>query len=111
MDIQIRRSDNSLVLEPEGIINIQSSPYLREVILKEFGKGLGRCIINLSKVTYMDSSGLATLVEGLQIANQGGGLFGLCAIEEQMIKDLLEMTHLTEAFPIFDTEESAVTAS
>ena len=72
------------------------------------GKGDGRCVVNLSEVTYIDSSGLATLVEGLQLAQKGGGVFALCAIEHPMIKDLLELTHLTEAFTIFESEADAV---
>jgi len=108
MDIDTTQTDNTCILRPKGIINIQSSPELRTLLLKLFGDGSGRCIMNLAEVSYMDSSGLATLVEGLQIAQEGGGSFALCSIEQPMLKDLLEMTHLTSAFPTFKNEEEAL---
>ncbi len=108
MDIETRQTGKAVILQPKGTINIQSSPEFRDALLKAFGKGDGRCVINLSEVTYIDSSGLATLVEGLQLAQKGGGVFALCAIEHPMIKDLLELTHLTEAFTIFESEAEAI---
>ena len=108
MEIKTTQNGQTTILRPKGIINIQTSPEFRDALLVAFGKGDGRCVVNLAEVTYIDSSGLATFVEGLQIAQQGGGFFALCSIEEPMIIELLELTHLNQAFTIFKTEAEAV---
>ena len=107
MDITYEQSPKALILRPSGDINAASSPFLREMISEQYS-GQGSIIVNLAEVHYMDSSGLATLVEGLQTARRGGGELLLCEIREQMIMDLLEITHLLKAFPIFDTETAAL---
>ncbi len=107
MGIKHEILSDTLVVRPTGLINVQTSPELREVLLTRY-PGKGNIVINLSQVTYMDSSGLATLVEGLGIAGRGGGKLVLCEIREKMIEDLLEITHLTGAFAVTDTEAVAV---
>jgi len=98
---------DTLVVRPTGLINAQTSPELRNVLLTRY-PGKGNIVINLSQVNYMDSSGLATLVEGLGIAANGGGKLVLCEIREKMIEDLLEITHLAGAFLVADTEAAAL---
>lgn len=108
MDIRTRHYRRAIVVQPIGSINMQTSPELRQTILDEFSDGDGRCIVNLAEVNYIDSSGLATLIEGLQLSQAGGGEFVLCGIVEPMIQELLEITRLTSTFSIFETEEEAL---
>ncbi|HPA44882.1 MAG TPA: anti-sigma factor antagonist [bacterium] len=107
MQVEYESVSNAFVLRPVGDINVQSSPELRKILLEHY-PGKGSIVVNLNQVRYMDSSGLATLIEGMQLARGGGGILILCEIREQMLLDLLEITHLLDAFPIFDTEAQAV---
>lgn len=107
MDIVYENRAGALVVRPGGLINNQSSPTLRRILLEHY-PGQGDIVINMANVNYMDSSGLATLVEGLQMTRRGGGRLILCEIREKMILDLLEITHLLEAFHIVESESAAI---
>ena len=107
MDITHEILPKVFLVRPDGEINSQSSPALRKILLDQY-PGSGSIVVNLANVRYIDSSGLATLVEGLQLARRGNGELALCDIREQMLLDLLEITHLLDAFPIFDSESAAI---
>jgi anti-sigma B factor antagonist len=107
MDVAYEIRSGVLVVRPSGLINVHSSPVLRQTLLDHY-TGRGNIVVNLADVDFMDSSGLATLVEGLQMAHRGGGKLILCAIRNQMILDLLEITHLLRAFPIVESELAAI---
>lgn len=98
-----------VVLSVDGEINFNSSPDFRKAFLKVLDSKAKKVVINLSNVAYVDSSGLATLVEALQKTKSNGGrlrLAGLCA----KVKSLFEITKLEKLFEIFSTEEDAVKA-
>ena len=95
------------MVRPSGLINIQSSPALRKILLDHY-PGRGNIVINMADVEYMDSSGLATLVEGMQLARRSAAKVILCEIREKMILDLLEITHLIRAFEIVESESAAI---
>ena len=64
MRINIRPFKHSVLIEVIGSIDMDTSPSLRNRLLKAYQSDKN-LIIDLSEVTYMDSSGVATLVEGL----------------------------------------------
>jgi len=105
MDIAYETRAGVLLVRPGSTINVQSSSALRKVLLQEY-PGRGDIVVNMANVEQMDSSGLATLVEGLQMARRGGGKLILCEIRSRMILDLLEITRLLDAFPIVESESA-----
>lgn len=107
MNIAYEKRAGVLVVRPGGMINIQTSPALRRTLLEQY-PGRGDIVINMADVDYMDSSGLATLVEGLQLAQRGGGKLTLCEIRSRMILDLLEITRLQDAFSVVESESAAL---
>lgn len=92
--------DDCCVVEARGEIDLYSSPQLREAILKACKAKKQRVGINLSEVTYMDSSGVATLVEGLQ-ASGGAASFLLVAPSHSVLK-VLQLSRLDSVFTIVD---------
>ena len=110
MRISTRRIDNTTILDISGDIDLAHSSEVRRVILLEFReKRTPRVILNLLKVNYVDSSGVASLVEGLKASRDVGSrliLFGLSPIAHEV----LQLSRLLKIFEIYDTEEKALEA-
>lgn len=93
----------------EGEIDINTSPGLKKSFDKLISGKTPKIIINLSKVTYVDSSGLATLVEILKNMRAYGGKLKLSDMSSK-IKSLFEITKLEKLFDIASSEADAITA-
>ena len=66
-------------------------------------------VVNLGGVTYMDSSGVATLVEGLQLVNDYKGKLYMCHVQG-VVNDVFELSRLDKVFTIFPNESDALNA-
>ncbi|MCP4758229.1 MAG: STAS domain-containing protein [Planctomycetes bacterium] len=66
LTIDIEQREEMLVIRPSGEIDLASSPQLRAVLQSNLATGSDPVVIDLGGVPYMDSSGVATLVEALQ---------------------------------------------
>jgi anti-sigma B factor antagonist len=71
--------------------------------------GQGKVVVNLSQTEFMDSSGLAVIVAGLQAARKMDGDLHLAQMSDT-IRALFELTRLHTVFQIFDDEAAAVAA-
>ena len=108
MDIKIKRDGTCSIVYVSGDIDLYSSPKLRETVLDLFHKrGQEKVILNLSDVQYVDSSGIASLVEGLQEAKKRNARFILVGLNEGP-RHVLELTRLLNVFEIAASEEDAV---
>jgi anti-sigma B factor antagonist len=90
------------VLAVEGEIDLAHSPELRAVLHAYAKKKSRVLVIDFAGVQYIDSSGLATLIEYVRLAQQFGGKFGLIQVSER-VKTIFDLVRLTEFFPIFPT--------
>lgn len=66
-------------------------------------------VIDLTKVTYLDSSGLAVLIEGMQNVQQYGGRFRLAGVQED-VKHVFDIARLDQVFDIYPDVDSALSA-
>jgi anti-sigma B factor antagonist len=108
LKIAARHLDKVTIFDLSGDIDLATSPELRKALLHEL-KDLKtpRVVLNLGGVRYMDSSGVASLVEGLKASRDVGSrliLFGL----NKTIREVLQLSKLVRIFEIFDTEEQSV---
>ncbi|MGH9804858.1 MAG: STAS domain-containing protein [Candidatus Acidiferrales bacterium] len=106
MKVSVRHRGSATVLDVEGQITFESTPALRQQILGAL-KEKAIVLVNLTSVAYMDSSGIATLVEGLKEAQSrkaGYALFGLT----KHTRSVMELVRLDKVFRIFDTEDDAI---
>jgi anti-sigma B factor antagonist len=90
----------------KGEIDLDSSPAARKILLKCFDK-TGNVIVDLSGVTYIDSSGVASLVEALQAAKNKGSRFSLAAVSEPT-RRVLELARLDKVFTLHDSLDEAL---
>jgi anti-sigma B factor antagonist len=81
-----------------GEVDLSNSGELRKTILGAL-KTTPQVKINLSGVEYIDSSGIAAMVEGLQFANSHGKTFSLCDPSQQ-VRSILELARLDQVFDI-----------
>lgn len=110
LKIDIAEQNNAAILNIEGEIDLYSSPKVREALLKLAEKKHLLIIVNLEKVSYMDSSALATLIEGWQKSAGYGGKFRLAALQDS-VKDVFELSNLDKVFEIFTTVDEVLQAS
>ena len=107
LDVQIEKPDDGVVLvSVTGDVDLYSSPELRKHILSQTKSKTPVIIVDLQNVDYMDSSGVATLVEGLQQVNKYKGkllISNLCP----GVKEVFELSRLDRVFDIYDTSELA----
>ena len=82
---------------PYDRITIENANELRQFILEAIRSQSGRVVVDMSEITYMDTSGLATLLEALRQAHQQGKAMSLQGVQDQP-RYLLEVTELDHLF-------------
>ena len=107
MSIRVEDKNSLTVCHINGEIDINSSPEIKKEFDKLISKKIPKMIINFSKVTYVDSSGLATLVEILKNMRTYGGRMRLTNLSPK-IKSLFEITKLEKLFEILADEGEAI---
>ena len=106
MGASTRITGEITIVDIVGQIDLGSSPALRKTLLDSL-KATKHVAINFSAVNYIDSSGIASLLEVLKAARDSKKklvLFGLTGA----ILQVLQLTRLTGVFEIFETEEQAL---
>lgn len=107
MPMKTETKNGLIVCYIEGEIDINTSPAVKKSFDKLIGSKTPKIIVNLSKVTYVDSSGLATLVEILKNMRSYGGRLRLSDMSSK-IKSLFEITKLEKLFDIVVDEKEAI---
>lgn len=108
MQHETSEKDGALVIAFSGDIDLQTSPDARKVLLAQVGKA-APILVDLSDVGYIDSSGVASLVECLQSAKKVGQKFALVSVSESALR-VLQLARLDRVFTIRDTIEDGVAA-
>jgi len=103
--IKTQKNENRAVIELQGEINIYVSPDVRNKLLLVCNKDIKEVIVDLSRVTFMDSSGVATLIEGLKWSKKEKKLFVLKNVSQSVINSL-SLTKLETAFIIIPGEQN-----
>ena len=98
----------ALVISFSGDIDLQTSPDARKALLAEVGKG-SPILVDLSGVGYIDSSGVASLVECLQSVKKSGQKFALVSVSESALR-VLQLARLDRVFTVCDTIDDGITA-
>lgn len=87
------------VISLRGEIDMHSSPEARQLILECLRDGRPT-LVDLADVAYIDSSGVASLVEGFQLARTQGLDFGLVGVSGAVL-NVLRLARLDRVFPIY----------
>jgi anti-sigma B factor antagonist len=109
MSVKMEQKNGLTICQVDGEIDINTAPDIKKVFDKLLSKKESKVVINLAKVTYVDSSGLATLVEILKNMRGYGGKMKLTNLSPK-IKSLFEITKLEKLFEIMSDEEEAISS-
>jgi anti-sigma B factor antagonist len=108
VQISARHLDKITIFDVTGDIDLATSPELRKALLRELRElHIPRVVLNFKAVRYIDSSGVASLVEGLKASRDVGArliLFGL----NTTVREVLQLSRLLKIFETCDNEEQAV---
>src|SRR5256885_5987736 len=103
------KTTRSNVLPLEGEIDLHVSPEVAESLRTMIEKKPKVLVIDLAKVTYLDSSGLAVLIEGMQNVQEYGGKIALANVQES-VQHIFDIARLDQVFQIFPDVDSALAA-
>src|ERR1700709_556526 len=98
------------ILALEGDIDMHRSPEVKETLEPLIAQKTPRILVDFSRVTYVDSSGLATMLETLQRIQSYGGEFALFG-RRASVKSIFEIARLDQIFKIFPDEAAAVSGT
>jgi len=106
MTICVRDAGEAKIVEVEGDVDLGTSPELRRTLFATM-REVHKLGLNLAGIRYIDSSGIATLIEVLkdsQRLNKDFVLFGLNPAVERVFR----LTHVIRIFRVFPTEKEAM---
>ncbi len=92
-----------IVISLTGEVDLNYSPQARKQILAQLMQHKN-VLVNLSDVKYIDSSGVASLVEGFQLARSKQLKFGLLGVSRAAMQ-VLQLARLDKVFPIYESIE------
>ena len=101
MNFEINNRGDAAIIVLRGDIDLETSPQVRTALLNCVGLK-GTVIVDLTEVSYIDSSGVASLVEAYQHARKGQTRFALAAVSEAAMR-VLELARLDKVFSIYPT--------
>jgi len=110
VEIVTEKIETGFLLRLKGDVDMNTSSDVRSALAGMFrqgGPGIKAILIDLSHVRYMDSSGIATLVEVMQICMKKGARLRLFELSPP-VRDVFELARLSSVFEIFPTFNEAV---
>jgi anti-sigma B factor antagonist len=96
-----------VVVDVTGEIDLNSSLEFQQVLLRVLDKRPVRIVINLTEVSYMDSSGVASLVKLLSRVRKADSSLHLVGLQDR-VRSVFEITRLDSVFDIRETEAEAL---
>lgn len=98
------------VLPLEGEIDLHVSPRVAEKFAEIIKSKPSRVVVDLSRVTYIDSSGLAVLISAMQDVEDYGGRFAVAGLQEN-VKTIFETSRLDKVFLMYPHVDAALAAN
>src|SRR4026208_2003754 len=97
------------VLPLEGQIDLNVSSKVADSLAQLIKDKPARLVVDLSGVNYIDSSGLAVLINGMRDMEDFGGIFILAGVRDE-VRPILESARLENFFLIFPSVDEALAA-
>lgn len=106
MAYEIRSEGDAIVVALSGEVDLESSPKVRGVLLDSVREKRS-VLVDMAGVSYIDSSGIASLVEAYQSARRDNTPFALVAVSEAAMR-VLELARLDQVFAIHASVSEAM---
>jgi anti-sigma B factor antagonist len=109
LEVQTRQTDAGVtVVAPSGRLDVAGAPALKAVIGDAVKTGAPRLVIDMEGVSFVDSTGLGSVIAALKLVRSSKGDLRLAAPNQQ-VRVVLELTTLDRVFAYYPTVEDALT--
>jgi anti-sigma B factor antagonist len=109
MKISVREAGETKIVDVEGDIDLGTSPDLRRTLFDALLEA-PRLALNMAAIRYIDSSGIATLIEVLRDSQRRNKRFVLFGLSPAVLQ-VFHLTHVVRIFQVFQTEEEALASA
>ncbi|MEX2458183.1 MAG: STAS domain-containing protein [Actinomycetota bacterium] len=109
LEVDTEQRDRWSVISLRGEIDVYTAPRLRQALIDLIEGGKSDILVDMSRVDFLDSTGLGVLVGGLKRVKAKDGSLEIVATQDKILK-IFEITGLSKVFPIHDSVETAVSA-
>ncbi len=109
MQITERTEETIPIISITGDIDLESSPKLRDFLKPKATQKTPRLLLDFAGVNYIDSSGLATLIEYFQSVQSAGGKLALASLSPR-VKNVFELVRLEQIFSLYPDIPTALAA-
>ena len=109
IEVNEDRRDGATILHPVGDIDLARAASLRVALMQALEPSPDRLILDLAEVNYMDSSGVATFIEAMQVARRQDTALVLCNLQDR-VRSIFEIARLEMVFKIVEDTDAALTA-
>ena len=108
MELQLRiyESSGATIVEAGGEVELHNAPRLREELRRVCESSHPCCVVDMSKVSFIDSTGVGVLVGALKRAREHQGTLTI-ACPQPRVRRVFEITGLLGALPIYESLEAA----
>jgi anti-anti-sigma factor len=96
----------AVVIRPEGRLNMVAAPAFRDQLHALVTSGSSRLVVDLSHISFIDSSGLGALISGLKVARQAGGDLRIAKPTSQ-VETVLNLTNLNRVLRSYPHPDNA----
>ncbi len=109
LEVSVEQRSEGTLIRPDGEVDLSTSRELQMALKNAMSAKPQRVIVDLEKVPYMDSSGVATLVEAMQIARKQSSSLVLCSMQDK-VRSIFEIARLDRVFTIVPSMDEALTS-
>jgi len=102
-----KHDDETAVVILAGEIDIYSAPRFKEVLLGAIDNGARHIVVDLCKVTFIDSTALGVLVSGAKRVRPSAGTLDIICTDSNIVR-IFEITGLNRIFGIYSTRSEAL---
>ncbi len=106
---EVVRNGEAIIIRVAGEMNINSAPNFHTRVLEECADAPKHVVIDLGGLTFMDSTGIGTLLEIMRRLTRAGGKLSLVKLTD-FITNIFDVTKMNQVFSIYATEEEALAA-
>ena len=99
--------EHTLIITPRGEVDVLTAPQLGRRLIGLVDAGKTLMVVDLSKVTFMDSTGLGVLLDALRQITSRHGRMALVCPTERILRPF-QVSGLVSYLPIFPTREAAL---
>jgi anti-sigma B factor antagonist len=110
LSLSARNVGGHQVLDVGGEIDVYTAPQLRERLIALVEEGARQVVVDLSRVEFLDSTGLGVLVGALKRLRGVNGDLSLVCAQERLLK-IFRITGLNRVFTIFDSIDAATSGA